>query len=895
MNDEEFEFLDDVSEHANLPKVLINSPKLLDQKSPILKYNKIINGSAYNQTKKQKEIKDRILLNNDLKLSLRIEDKHKNNINNPLLKIDKNDNSSSRKTLLTKSQRIDFSNKLKNSVVNNIPILQNGKNGKNKNKSGTHIIYVKTNLNDEEINSDLKRSFQQKLKYPNKKIVIKREHKQKIKEQIKNKQNSLDSKKNNNQNKIFKQININNNGKKEKNEKSISPNNILRPRKKKIIVTNDSNLVRKEINKIFDKTEEKSILDLNGQELSKLYIKRSNKRLKTHINSIRCFCSNSSQNLFNKEKINNSKNEDVSIKKDVLNFKKDIQNSRNTIETNRDFNHKLIKNKNFKLILDSNFRTYDPNKHREKNNFINRSKTYTITIKNPNLLIHNAKFQLNENIKLEKKDNLDNSKLKEEKYFNFDENNNDINEDIMNNKSTIKEIIYDNKNNDLNEKENNNDEKKENLNFIEQQEEIDFLKTRRLTLPPQLINENNNDEKNNDDIKKSEKDENNINDPKENNLLINNNEKDKSISLSEEKLKPKEELEDIDILKLFKNNSKNNLELNHKLEMKHKIEKNNERLNNEKSPNHVKRRAKINEYISHYAISKAGKDEYGNSKTNQDTYIVLTDINGLKDFNIFGVLDGHGPEGHYVSQFISNYIKEHFQSNPLFDKMKNTEKIYEKLSSRNFKIIKDIFINADNALMDEDINSNQSGTTCVLVIHIGEHIICANTGDSRAILIFDEKNDDNLDYIKVFPLSFDSKPENPEEKIRICNMGGMVSQIINKRGHGVGPYRVWVKNKDYPGLAMSRSLGDFNARNIGVIPDPEIIECKLSIYSKYIVICSDGVWEFLGNEDVMKLGRKFYLENNPREFCKKLFDKSAKFWKKEDDVIDDITIVTIFF
>ena len=108
----------------------------------------------------------------------------------------------------------------------------------------------------------------------------------------------------------------------------------MRPRKKKITVTNDSNLVRKEINKIFDKTEEKSILDLNGQELSKLYIKRSNKRLKTHINSIRCFCSNSSQNLFNKEKINNSKNEDVSIKKDVLNFKKDIQTSRQSLSIN---------------------------------------------------------------------------------------------------------------------------------------------------------------------------------------------------------------------------------------------------------------------------------------------------------------------------------------------------------------------------------------------------------------------------------------------------------------------------------------------------------------------------------------------------------------------------------
>ena len=126
-------------------------------------------------------------------------------------------------------------------------------------------------------------------------------------------------------------------------------------------------------------------------------------------------------------------------------------------------------------------------------------------------------------------------------------------------------------------------------------------------------------------------------------------------------------------------------------------------------------------------------------------------------------------------------------------------------------------------------------------------------------------------------------------------MGGIVEKIKNIFGQGVGPFRVWEKDKDYPGLAMSRSLGDFNGKNIGVIPDPEIIEWELNVFSKFIVICSDGVWEFLTNKDVMECGKQFYLENNPRGFCKELIDNSIKFWKKEDVVIDDITVVTIFF
>ena len=359
------------------------------------------------------------------------------------------------------------------------------------------------------------------------------------------------------------------------------------------------------------------------------------------------------------------------------------------------------------------------------------------------------------------------------------------------------------------------------------------------------------------------------------------------------------------IIKKKEDEKNNNKSVNHshrKLE-KYKTEKNNIKMNNKyiSIENKIKAMRSFKDLLkqenkynikSYYVLSKPGKNEYGQLKINQDTYLFIKEINGIKDFDIFGVLDGHGPEGHLVSQLVSSYIQIEFQKIKLIEKIKDINIIYNKLSSNNFSTIKDLFINADNFLRDQKIESRNSGTTLILVIHIGEHIICANAGDSRAILIYDKNK--NNDY-KIFPLSIDSKPELKEEKERIKKMGGIVEKIKDKNGKEIGPYRVWNKKKEYPGLAMSRALGDFNGKNIGIIPDPKIIETNFEINIKYIVICSDGVWEFLKNEDILKLGNKYYEENKPREFCKEIYDNSVKCWQKEDMVIDDITILTVFF
>ena len=62
-------------------------------------------------------------------------------------------------------------------------------------------------------------------------------------------------------------------------------------------------------------------------------------------------------------------------------------------------------------------------------------------------------------------------------------------------------------------------------------------------------------------------------------------------------------------------------------------------------------------------------------------------------------------------------------------------------------------------------------------------------------------------------------------------------------GNPIGPARVWKSDEDVPGLAMSRSFGDYIASQVGVICEPEIIKHSLLPCDKFIVLASDGIWE----------------------------------------------------
>ena len=292
--------------------------------------------------------------------------------------------------------------------------------------------------------------------------------------------------------------------------------------------------------------------------------------------------------------------------------------------------------------------------------------------------------------------------------------------------------------------------------------------------------------------------------------------------------------------------------------------------------------------------SQAGKEKNGNIKINQDAFRVCENINNIKNFNIYILCDGHGKDGHYVSKYITENIISAITSHSSILFLKSPEQIYQVIINQNYQLIKDIFAQMDICLsLQNNFDTNKSGCTCVLIMQLGIKIICANVGDSRAILIY--SNSSNLFNTKIFPLSLDSKPDLPSEIKRIINCGGEVHKKINNKGQYVGPMRVYAKGKDFPGLAMSRSFGDFQCKKYGVINEPSFVEYCLDENCKYLVICSDGVWDFIDNENVVKIGNKHYVKNDPQGFCREILEKASYWWEKEDCVVDDITALVVYF
>ena len=285
--------------------------------------------------------------------------------------------------------------------------------------------------------------------------------------------------------------------------------------------------------------------------------------------------------------------------------------------------------------------------------------------------------------------------------------------------------------------------------------------------------------------------------------------------------------------------------------------------------------------------SQAGKGEDGFTTVNQDSFLVLQNEYNLKDFNIFSVMDGHGVNGHLVSRFVTKYFTSFFKNNKKMNSSNEDENaICYRLKKNEYDILKRAFRHAERDIgKNSDIDANFSGTTCVMVFQVGEKIICANVGDSRAIMVKGTK---------VIPLSIDQKPDDPEESKRIIENGGEISQF-EEDGEKSGPFRVWKKGEVYPGIAMSRSIGDLIASTLGVIPEPKFLEEKIDKDTKFIVVASDGVWEFLDNNAVRDIVMPYYEKNDPNGACKELIKKSTEWWNKEDIVVDDITVVVVFF
>ena len=141
--------------------------------------------------------------------------------------------------------------------------------------------------------------------------------------------------------------------------------------------------------------------------------------------------------------------------------------------------------------------------------------------------------------------------------------------------------------------------------------------------------------------------------------------------------------------------------------------------------------------------------------------------------------------------------------------------------------------------IDGTCRTNYSGTTACYGLVIGNKLIMANVGDSRAIL----GRRGRWNRMEAMDLTVDHKPEDPEERVRIEYSGGAVAQQEYDPGQFEGPFRVFRAGTSAPGLAMSRSLGDLEAEKVGVIPDADTSTWEFKRGDELLLIASDGLWE----------------------------------------------------
>ena len=296
---------------------------------------------------------------------------------------------------------------------------------------------------------------------------------------------------------------------------------------------------------------------------------------------------------------------------------------------------------------------------------------------------------------------------------------------------------------------------------------------------------------------------------------------------------------------------------------------------------------KIKEILPYTHVGFDGEEPKEN---NQDNYFVYKNFMNKKNYIYMSVCDGHGVEGHFVSDFIKEILPYDMSENlQAFNILTENELEKEKI----YNIIKQTFIEANEKLVNnEEINSLFSGSTCVSVIYTPEKLIIPNIGDSRAVLgrlINKETNE-----YKAIELSRDHKPTEKDEEKRILENDGRIQPFIED-GEFVGPQRVWIKEEEVPGLAMTRSFGDRVAATVGVVSIPEIKEYIFNPNDKFMIIASDGVWEFISSQECIDIIKEFYDKNDLKGCCEFLYQESSKRWLKEEEVIDDTTMIIVFF
>ncbi|CAG9329311.1 unnamed protein product [Blepharisma stoltei] len=284
--------------------------------------------------------------------------------------------------------------------------------------------------------------------------------------------------------------------------------------------------------------------------------------------------------------------------------------------------------------------------------------------------------------------------------------------------------------------------------------------------------------------------------------------------------------------------------------------------------------------VSYSSKSRIGETGGIYKKFNQDTCIAKPLFHQVNEFYLFTVCDGHGPSGHEISLQIKEIFPGLVES-----KLRHTKFSLNDLEDSLSKSIKKL----TDQIAESKLPTENSGSTLNVVLVNGDKLVCANIGDSRAVL-------GSFNGQWTFKdLSRDHKPTEEDEKNRIIKSNGIVDHARSSFGKDIGPLRVWQTINNH-GLAMSRSIGDTIAHEFGVSSEPEFSQRHLRENDKFLIVASDGIWDVISSEEAVKLVANALEKNKKDTCCDSLINEATRRWKQAyNKSVDDITVIVTFF
>ena len=188
---------------------------------------------------------------------------------------------------------------------------------------------------------------------------------------------------------------------------------------------------------------------------------------------------------------------------------------------------------------------------------------------------------------------------------------------------------------------------------------------------------------------------------------------------------------------------------------------------------------------------------------------------------LLGAFDGHARFGEKVSEYVAKTLPA-LLGRKLVEHATKDESDTEQANDHKIAtLLRDTFLELD-ATSPADPSG---GCTASIILQLGSKIYVANAGDSRSFIGVHivPPNDPTKANTALIYGTREDKAHLPKERERVEHMGGTVFLPRGFLATGQGTTRVYYKDPTTggtSGLAMSRSIGDWDAGHVGVIPDP---------------------------------------------------------------------------